>query len=513
MVTAQEFLSKYKPEEAAAPSSAADFLSSYQQPEPSFIDDTASDLMQRGRNIGESFEATSFGLRPEQGEQSVAEFLAQAGGQVIGGAGDVLGNLAMSGYREFVPEGAQEAISEGLESFGESTAGRYLGELAGEAVDWYDSQSPRAQRNLSALGNIASVVPFGKTTSAAGKGLQQVSKQFKSKVDDIIRTADKMDSKSLKAASNAAYKQAADLGGAFSPDLTKQIVEESTKEFIDVTPTVKKFSAPLKGKLGGEYVDDALQAFKNIQDDAVSLQDFDTIDKTLTDFLTKPDLSDQFGRLNDAGQKIKGMQQKLREKALSATSKDVVGDANGFEALAKARELWSKQLKMRDIEEMIGRALNTKQPNSSLKKYFGNLLNKVETGGKTAFKYTPDEIKAMRKVAESGKIDEFLNLFGSRLPSSVMAGTGDFVTATALRGASELPRNLATKAQLGRTQELLDVIAGQAPNQGRRNLARGALRSGLNLPANALGTLGTLTRARAPQMTTLGLINQEETQQ
>jgi hypothetical protein len=482
---------------------------------PGFMERMGTDLAQRGKTIAESFQATNFpggeGFTP-QAPQSELEFVAQTAGQGIGAAGDVLGNLAISGYRNLVPEETQQDVSSALTQFGQSDAGQALGNIAGNAAQWYGEQSPRTQRNLGALGNLVSLMPVGKATTAAGKGIKQATNTFKKNIDDVILAADKMDYKTLKKASNQAYKQAADLGGQYSPNITKQIIQESKEEFLTMSPTVKKFSTPLKSKLGDDYVESAIDAFDGIKDEAVSIADFDFIDKKLTDFLKNPDLSDNFGSLNGAGMKIKGMQQKLRDKVLNASKDDMVGSGEGFEALSKARELWSKQLKMRDLEEMIGRALNTKQPNSTLKKYFGNLSNKIETGGKTAFKYTTDEADIIKKIANTGKIDEFLSLFGSRLPSSIATGTGDFVTGAALRGASELPRNLATKATLNQTQNLMNVIAGAPTESMGKALTRSTIKGGLNAPANVLGMLGTGLQYRAPQLTALGLINQENEQ-
>lgn len=478
-------------------------------PPSGFAQRTLDDLSQRGRNIGQAFSATNFWGKPEAGQQSELEFLAQAAGQGIGAAGDVLGNLAISGYREFVPQPVQDTVSKGLEAFGQSGAGQALGGLMEDYQQW-ERESPRAARNLGALGNIASVMPLGKATTAAGKGLKETANVFKSKVDGIIKQADKIDSTAMKTLSQGAYKQAAALGGEFSPKVTDDIIEYGSKELTSLDPVAKKFAAPIKERLGMDYVDDVLKSFDGIKGQNVNLNAYNQIDEMMTGFLQHKDLSDDFGNLNAAGQKIKSLQEKLRNRVLDASSDDIVGGTEGFEALSKARQLWSKQLKMRDLEEMIGRSLNTKQPNYALKKNFGTLLNKIETRGKTGFKYSKEEIDIIRKIAKSGKIDEMLSLFGSRLPSSIATGTGDFVTGMALRGASELPRSLATNMQLGQTQKLLNTIAGVPTESMGMGLAKGITGGMVNAPVSALNILGTGLQYRAPQLTALGLLQQEE---
>ena len=491
----------------------------------SLFDRTMSDLSQRGKNISESFDATNFIGQPQEGQQSAAEFAMQGVGQGIGAAGDVLGNLAVSGYKEFAPELVQKAVSSGMQQFGQSGTGQALGGLVNEYQQW-EQENPRAARNVGALGNIASVMPWGRATTAAGKGLKQTANSFKSKVDDIVKVADKMDSATLKKAANEAFAAADAAGAGISPSDMKVFARDVTAA-ADMGTDIGKVAALKAGKatgikqveaakdiINGMVVDDStvsglLTGAKNSS--PISLRSFDEVDKTLSEMLYAKGsklLTDK-GQLNRAGQQVKAMQEGLREKVFNAS-----GD--GFKVLDNARTLWGKQLKMRDLEEMIGRALNTKQPNSSLKKYFGDLLNKIETRGKTKFNYTKQEVDAIRKIADSGKIDEFLSLFGSRLPSSIMAGTGDFVGGAALRGASELPRTLATRAQLGKTQNLLNTIAGAPQSSMGVDIARGSLRAAGKAPANMLGMVGTGMQYRTPQLTGLGLLgqlNEEDLQQ
>jgi len=495
-----------------------------------YVDDSnvlgkiGADLAKRGSNIAESYRATDvagdltppvpFMSRPTEAsatQQGIPEFLFQAAGQGLGAAGDVLGSLAVAGYKQLAPQGVQESVSKGFQSAMQSAPGQALGGVLQDYQQWEEA-NPRAARNVNALGNIASSVPFGAVTTTAGKSVQGAADAFKAKIDDVIKQADKMDSATIKASSSAAFKEAADLGGEFTPKITDDIIEYGAKELTSLDPVAKKFAAPIKEKLGMNYVDDVLKSFDGIKGQNVNLNAYNQIDEMMTGFLQHKDLADDFGNLNAAGMKVKDLQQKLRDKVLDASSEDVIGGTEGFEALAKARQLWAKQLKMRDLEEMIGRSLNTKQPNSALKKNFSALLNKIETRGKTGFKYSKPETDIIRKIASSGKIDELMSLFGSRLPSSIMAGGGNFAGAAALRGASELPRNIATNIQLGQAQNLLNTIAGVPAERAGAGIARGVASGAVNAPIAGLQALGTGLQYRAPQFTALGLLTQEQQQ-
>lgn len=469
------------------------------------------DLSKRGGNIAEAYRATDFGFsgQPEQGKQSELEFLAQTAGQGFGAAGDILGNLALSGYRQFAPQSTQEAVGRGIESFAQSGTGQALGNVIGQYQQWAE-QNPRAARNLGALGNIASVFPWGRATTTAGKGLQEAANVFKSKVDDVIKNAVKMDSSTLRQNSSFLYKEAANMGGAYKPKVTQDLIREAETKYLTQTPVMEKFSEGLKRGTGDEYVQDVIDAFRGIQDKTIGISDFDAIDKQITDLiLSNPEkkLQNEFGELLPAGKKIKDIQLMLRNKGLEAAESDVIGGSDGFKALSGARKLWAQNLKAREVEERLGRALNTQQPNAALKKTFGDLvLEMEEIKGKGGFNWTDAEIAAAKKVAESGKLDEVLNLFGSRLGSSIMAGTGNPITAVAMRELAKLPRGLATNAQVKRTQDLLNIIGGVQPESTTKNIIRGATRQGLNAPANVLGTAGTGLRYRAPQFTALGLL-------
>ena len=91
-----------------------------------------------------------------------------------------------------------------------------------------------------------------------------------------------------------------------------------------------------------------------------------------------------------------------------------------------------------------------------------------------------------------------------------MVGKSPLGGAAAMREASKLPRSLASKMQQKKAYDLLNVIGGVKPQSTGANIARGALQTGINAPANVLGTIGTGLQYRAPQLTTLGLLNQQQ---
>jgi hypothetical protein len=511
----------------------------YIEEDPGLLKETGTDLARRGRNIAEAYKATDFrfpGQTPEQGQQSELEFLAQTGGQVIGGAGDVLGNLASSGYREFTPEPVQEAVSSGMKYIGESPVGKYLGNIAGDVGEWYGEQSPRTQRNLGALGNLApivplgklgSLVPFGEATRVAGKGMRSAASKFKVGVDNIIKQADNLDATALKAASNQAYKAADDIGASIKPtamhnyaveitsipDIKTAIGEEAAKKVGKATglnqlQKAKEIINSMAGRTQKRTVGDLLTGTPARQNAPIGLRSFNDVDQTLSEMLYAKGsklLSDN-GSLNRAGQQVKAMQEALRDKVLNVSVDDVVGDKEAFAALKTARDLWSKQIKVRNIEDIIKRAGMSNQPTTAIKTSFKNIV----TNPKKRALYNAAELKVMEEAANVGKLQEVLNLFGSRLPSAISTGTGDFVTGAALRAGSEIPRSAASNMQLKKAQQVINTIAGVQKPRAGVGMARSLTGAAAKMPANVLGTMGTGMQLHAPQLTALGLLNQQQ---
>lgn len=511
-----------------------------------FLGGSAADIGKRLGSVYESYKATDFTppnpfnpvpTQEDMRKQGVPEFAYQTVGQVAMGAGDILGNLAKAGYHQtFSPQSQEQigsAASNAMQSFSQTAPGQYLGN-AMQDYSKYATENPRAARNIETTAALGTLLPFGRATTEAGIALKESSNILKSKLSNIVTKADKMDWETLKAASSAGYKAAEDAGAAIRPEAMVSYAKEISP-LAEFKTQIGRESAEIAGDLSAikdikkaqDIINNmavgksAEQGFDYVTGKAtqqlrpIGLQSFNEVDQQLSEMLYAKGskLTNDLGFLNEGGQKVKDMQEALRSKVFNAPEKDIIGDRDAFGILDESRKLWGKQLKMRDLDEMVGRSLiNTTQPVTSLKKNFGALLNKIETGGKTPYKWTKEEIDIIRKIAESGKVSELLGLFGSRLPSSIMLGSGNVGGAMLSRAASEIPRSISKEVQLGRVQQLMNQIGGGTPETMGMGMARGTTNQALTIPANALNVLGTGLKYRAPQLTGLGLLTQEEQQ-
>lgn len=489
-----------------------------------FFGRMGSDIERRLGNIGESYRETDFpfGAALPNNAQTGLEFSAQAAGQGIGLAGDVLGNLAISGYRALAPESMQNYVNSGMQDFAQSNAGQALGSVARKYSE-FEKRNPRAARNLAALGNIASVVPFGRATKAASGVLENSANIATKYIDDIIAKSEDVSSSALKKMSNEAYALADNAGAVIKPEAMRKYVDEITS-LPDIKTDIGKAAAKKAGKITGmNQLESAREIINSMAKDAngrtvsdmisgtkslgrpVSLRSFNEVDQTLSDMMYAKGskLLTEQGTLNSAGQQVKAMQEALRDKVLNASIDDIAGDKSAFETLKSARELWRKQIKVREVEDVLNSAKFAQQPATAIKTGFKNLSKKTNL-------FNDAEMAVINRAADSGVAAEIFSMFGSRLPSVVATGTGDIATGALLRGASSLPRKAAASYQLRNAQELINTIAGVPMTPRGVNAARGGVRMLGNIGAVAPLKAGAAAMSyRVPQLTALGLINEQ----
>lgn len=180
---------EYPPtQEAAQPETPK----SEQQPE-NFFQRTFGAL---GERIDKSAAAIE---RQRQGEQTLPETALQLGWQPVGAAGDVLGNLIISGYRA-LPDVAKPPIKEAGKILGklpvagtDETLGerlpKELGMLAQKYQD-FAQERPRAAANVEALGGLATTFLPLKGTKTLMKPTQSVEKTLMGTGKTIKKVAD-----------------------------------------------------------------------------------------------------------------------------------------------------------------------------------------------------------------------------------------------------------------------------------------------------------------------------------
>jgi len=100
------------------------------------------DFMRRGENVIDSVQAGARGLQGKEGGQSLLETGIQVGGQVLGGAGDIIGRGVTTAGSLALKQSEEDAVAQG---FGKAVAG--VDQAVGFS-DYYNSLSDRSKRNI-----------------------------------------------------------------------------------------------------------------------------------------------------------------------------------------------------------------------------------------------------------------------------------------------------------------------------------------------------------------------------
>lgn len=365
----------------------------------------------------------------------------------------------------------QNRLEKAVDTAGEFMAGLGGGSLLNKAAGLTTEAVRKAPASLDTIVNSMQARKTADLTAAAGAGIGQeygglpgaiagayIGGKVGSIPDSIensmtrkpVPTADQK-----KLLAKAAYKQAEDLGGILSPKFTNKFADVIDDMAIQ-TEEGKIFS-------GGESLASKVaERMKLMRDKPISLRGAQEMDEYMSDLI---DAQTDFKGMSKQGQKIYDMQTKFRELIESAGEGDIVGGKEGFQALEKGRELWSKQLKMRDIERIQEKALLTRNPAQSMRTAFGTLIK-----SKRFNSYNAEEKAAIRAASKAGLVGGAVEMAGSRI-LGVIAGTaagglggggvGALGGAAAAAAAGMPIRKLGTTLQINRANEVARLIAGQ----------------------------------------------------
>ena len=72
-----------------------------------------------------------------------------------------------------------------------------------------------------------------------------------------------------------------------------------------------------------------------------------------------------------------GIQRKIRENIENATPEDMVGGSAGFKAYKNARKLWSRAVKLGQIEKILNNAESAKDVGGNIKQSFRTFINNI----------------------------------------------------------------------------------------------------------------------------------------
>ena len=367
------------------------------------------------------------------GNKYTPEALGEIALSSVGGPiGDVVGAAlqpAMEAAAPYVPQVVKDAAG-------------YVGEL-------YNKIPERGRDVLGAIGNAANIAPVAVGANAAVKGTGLAARR-------ALKPSTMLTSPDIKTMSQAAYKEAADLGGVLD--------EKWTNSFIDELQ--KNKPRPIGGKVftsEQKKLMDSISEYEGLKDTRLSLEDIQNLDETLGDKVTMNPLT---GKPDKAGYKILEIQDKLREMVLNAPETHVLGEKAGFEALDKARKLWSAHRAMDDIERIIERAGMMDNEATSMKAGFRTLsMNKSRMRG-----YTPQEQALIKKAAKGQPIADLLRTtVGSRLISTVGGYAGGGLGGAAAGAAAGMAaRGGASALQLRKAQKIINEIGQRATKAGKK---------------------------------------------
>ena len=383
------------------------------------------------QRVGQAFEQRAvdeqeLANKTISGQKTMPEGLAEIALSRVGGPiGDVVG-AALQPVMEYAAPHVPQKIKD----------------IAGAAGELYGKIPERGRDVIEAGGNVLNIVGGGIAGKGAAKGALATRRAMKSA--PISEAAD------IKAMSSAAYKEATDKGGVLSEEWTNSFIGELQKHK----------PRPIGGKVftsEQKKFMDSISEYDELKDTRLSLEDIQNLDETLGD---KVSLNPLTGRPDKAGFKVLELQDRLREMVLKAPETQVLGEKAGFEALDKARKLWSSQRAMADIEKIIERASMMDNEATSMKAGFRTLsLNPSRMRG-----YTPQEQALIKKAAKGQLVADMLRTtVGSRLISTVGGYAGGGLTGAAAGAAVGMAaRGGASALQLRKAQKILKEIEGRA---------------------------------------------------
>ncbi len=264
-----------------------------------------------------------------------------------------------------------------------------------------------------------------------------------------------------KAASQAAYTDAANKGGILAPSFTNSVLD-----------TLNKYKAqPIAGKVltsEDAALNNALGEYAGLKDTPLTLADYEKLDKSLG--AKETSAMDGF-KATPNSRLIGKAQDEIRAKLNSLQPTDITGGKEGFDALTKqAIPLYAKSSRLGMVENIVQKAMSTENPATSLKRGFASIVNNP---GK--FKqFSSDEQAALQKAAKTGVLGGGLKLFGSSLIPAVLGigediGTGGFTGAVGGYAVGKGINAVANKARIGlqksRANNALNAISsrGVAP--------------------------------------------------
>jgi hypothetical protein len=332
-------------------------------------------------------------------------------------AGKSVGNFVGSGnLAARVAKGAMVAAPSGaIYGAGEAKSGDELG---------------GAKRGAMLGAAVGGALPI------VGAGLGALNRGLGKKV---VATAD-----DIKQVSTKSYQLAEQKGGILKSSLTNK--------FLDDIQSISPQTEAGRIVSGDSPFTKAVQQISGLRDKPLTLKSAQEVDEGLADLVDG--LLDN-GRVTKQARKMLDVQASFRKMISDADENMVEGGKTGFEAWREGQKQWSASRKLSDIERIVQRAELTDNPATALKTGFRNLL----LSDKRIKAFSAEERKAIENVATSGKAQDLLRTFGSRLiPIGSLVGGGPLAGAAGA-AASMASRGAAEALQLNKANKVAEMIA------------------------------------------------------
>lgn len=359
-------------------------------------------------------------------ENSVERVVGDMSRALSGAGGTIGGAKALSGAAPQLAKLAEQAGVQARAAIGSSGAAGETRELGGGTI---------AQTIAGLAGGVAATA-------------RSIPKKQVYTADDVAKHA------------NTAYATAEQKGGTLAPQATDRFLNEAAKNDFQT-----KAGMMLAGDSPTTKILERLNLLKG---KALSLAEAQEIDEFLGEQI------DSFytnGRLDKQGKKMLEIQQAFRDTIENARPGDIAGSKEGFEAWKQGRALWSKSMKLRDVERIIARADGSDNPAITIKNGFKALRdNPNRQRG-----FNGEERKAIRQAARTGVLSNILRLPGSRLIPIIGAGSGSLGTAAAGAAAGVASRGARNALQAKRATGVAEAIAGSKPRDIAPTIGAGSL--------------------------------------
>jgi hypothetical protein len=346
---------------------------------------------------------------------------------------------------------AGDVISAVSGAGGVVTAGKALTSVAPKVAQFL-SAAPKQQVAAAIGGSTAA----GVSRETGGSDLEQLVVGLGVGLSAGALTSSKIAAQSadnVRKQAGQLYKIAEKQGGVLKP--------EFADKFVDAIQGLKPQSNVAKQFAGDSEFTKAVDRLSGIKGQRITLDAANELDKLFTQEISKPAFTNSIGKLTEEGKKLFEIQSTFRNMINSADETLIEGGKTGFESLKQARALWSKSRKLADIEAIIERSALTDNPATSIKSGFRTLAsNPRRLKG-----YTIEEVKAIRKAAETGVVTDALRTVGSRLGAVISLGSGGGIaqTASTMAGGTA-SRGAASAMQLKRAEAVSELIAtGKKP--------------------------------------------------